>query len=71
MSKEFTGNNAAEIIKAILDEEQISRTELAERMGCVRQNISQALSRGRINMRFDSFEKMVTALGYEIVVRKK
>lgn len=70
-NKEFKGDNAAEIVKAILDEEKISRSELAERMGCVRQNVSQALSRGKVNMRYDSFDKMVTALGYEIIVRKK
>lgn len=70
-NKEFKGDNAAEIVKAILDEEKISRSELAERMGCVRQNVSQALSRGKVNMRYDSFDKMVSALGYEIVVRKK
>lgn len=70
-NKEFNGENAAEIVKEILEEEKISRTELAERMGCVRQNVSQVLNRGKGNMRYDSFQKLVSALGYEIVVRKK
>lgn len=69
--KEFKGKNAAELVKEVMAEEQINQTELAERMGCVRQNISQALNRGVTNMRYDTFEKLVDALGYEIIVRKK
>lgn len=69
--KEFKGKNAAELVKEVMAEEQINQTELAERMGCVRQNISQALNRGVTNMRYDTFEKLVEALGYEIIVRKK
>lgn len=68
---EYKGTGAADVIKEIMDAEQISQTELAEKMGCVRQNISQALNRGTVNMRYDSFYKMVNALGYEVVVRKK
>lgn len=69
--KEFKGKNAAELVKEVMAEEKINQTELAERMGCVRQNISQALNRGVVNMRFDTFWNMVDALGYEIVIRKK
>lgn len=68
--EEFSGDNAAEIIKRIMEKENISRTELANRMGCVRQNVSQMLTRGTASMRYDSFYRMVKALGYEILLRK-
>ena len=49
----------------------MNQKELAERMGVVRQNVSQALNRNTVSMRFDNFERMTSALGYEIIVRKK
>ena len=68
---EFNGANAAEVILRIMEKEKVNQKELAERMGCVRQNVSQTLNRGTVNMRYDSFYRMVGALGYEIVLRKK
>lgn len=71
MSKtEFKGTGAADLIREIMKEEGISQTELSERMGCVRQNVSQLLNRNEKSMRYDSFEKVVSALGYEIIVKK-
>lgn len=67
---ECSGENAAEVILRIMKKEKVNQTELAERMGCVRQNVSQMLTRGTVNMRYDSFFKMAKALGYEIVLRK-
>lgn len=71
LGNEYKGANAAEIILAIMEKEEVGPTVLAERMGCVRQNVSQMLTRGNKNMRYDSFYKLVDALGYEIIVRKK
>ena len=68
---EFNGANAAEVILRIMEKEKVNQKELAERMGCVRQNVSQMLNRGTVNMRYDSFYRMAEALGYEIIVRKK
>jgi Mn-dependent DtxR family transcriptional regulator len=68
---EFSGDNAANIIRRIMEKEDVKPKELAERMGCVRQNISQMLNRGTVNMRYDSFYRMAEALGYEIILRKK
>ena len=68
---ECAGMDAAEIIRNILEKEKINQTDLADRMGITRQNISQMLNRNKVSMRFDGFSKMVEALGYEIVVRKK
>ena len=48
----------------------LTQQDLADRMGITRQNISQSLNRNAKSMRYDSFSKMVTALGYEIVVKK-
>lgn len=68
---ECSGEDAASIVKRILEAENISQKELADKMGCCRQNVSQALNRGITNMRYDTFKKMVDALGYEVIVRKK
>lgn len=68
---EIGGENAAEVILQIMEKENVNQKELAERMGCVRQNVSQMLNRGTINMRYDSFYRMANALGYEITLRKK
>lgn len=70
LGEEFSGNNAAEIILQIMEKENVNQTELAARMGCVRQNVSQMLNRGTVNMRYDSLLKMADALGYEIILRK-
>ena len=68
---EITGTDPVKIVRNILEQEELNQQKLADKMGVARQNVSQALNRNRISMRFDNFEKMVSALGYEIVVRKK
>lgn len=68
---EIIGTDPVKIVRSILEQEELNQQELAEKMGVARQNVSQALNRNRISMRFDNFEKMVSALGYEIAVRKK
>lgn len=68
---EIIGTDPAEIVRSILEQEELNQLELANKMGVARQNVSQALNRNRISMRFDNFERMVSALGYEVVVRKK
>lgn len=68
---EITGTDPVKIVRSILEQEELNQQELADKMGVARQNVSQALNRNRISMRFDNFEKMVSALGYEIVARKK
>ncbi len=68
---EIIGTDPVKIVRSILEQEELNQQELADKMGVARQNVSQALNRNRISMRFDNFEKMVSTLGYEIVVRKK
>ena len=67
---ELSGENAAATIRQIMEREDTNQKELAEKMGCVRQNVSQTLNRGTVNMRYDSFYRMAKALGYEIILRK-
>lgn len=67
---ELSGENAAVTIRQIMEREDVNQKELAEKMGCVRQNISQTLNRGTVNMRYDSFYRMAKTLGYEIILRK-
>lgn len=67
---ELSAKNAAATIRQILEREDVNQKELAEKMGCVRQNVSQTLNRGTVNMRYDSFYRMAKALGYEIILRK-
>lgn len=68
---EIVGTDPAEMIRAALEQEQLNQRELADKMGTVRQYVSQMLNRSRAGIRFDSFRKMAEALGYEIVIRKK
>lgn len=67
---ELSGENAATTIRQIMEREDVNQKELAEKMGCVRQNISQTLNRGTVSMRYESFYRMAKALGYEIILRK-
>lgn len=67
---ECKGNDAQGIIRAILVKEGLSQQQLADKAGMIRQNISQMLTRGE-GMRFSSFQKLVSALGYEVICRKK
>ncbi len=68
---EIIGTDPAEMIREVLEVENLSQTDLADKMKNVRQNVSQMLNRSRVSIRFDSFRKMADALGYEIILRKK
>lgn len=61
--------NINDRVRDIVDAENISQEELAKKMGCTRQNINDKLLRG--NMRAATMEKLLDAIGYEIVIRKK
>lgn len=68
---EIKGGGAAELIKKAIIAEGLNQKILADRTGITRQNVSQMLNRGKNCMRYDSFEKLAEALGYEVVLRKK
>jgi hypothetical protein len=61
-------DNVQTTVREIMADEHINQSRLAERLGCARQNIHKQLT---FNMFCSSFTKMVDALGYEVVVRKK
>lgn len=64
-------NNATDLIRELLEEEKLNQQQLADRMGVMRQSVSQMLNRGKGNIRLDNFEKMLRVLGYELEVVKK
>ena len=67
---EVMGDGAADLIKNAIEKEGINQKILAERTGITRQNVSRMLNRGKNCMRYDSFEKLAKALGYEVFLRK-
>jgi len=69
LASECGGNEAQSIIREMLAREGMSQQQLANKIGMVRQSVSQMLTRG--DMRFCSFIKMTNGLGYEILCRKK
>lgn len=61
---------AKQIIRMAMAEKRISQGQLAEMCGMKSQsNINGILNRGT-SLRVDSFEQLISAMGYEIVVRK-
>lgn len=69
-STEVSGDDAQSIIRTIMENDKVNQTKLANDAGMVRQNLSQMLNRGK-SIRYASFQKIIDALGYEIVARKK
>lgn len=57
-----------EQIKGIIASENISQTELAKRMGCTKQNINGMMNSD--NMRLNTAENLLKAIGYRLVVQK-
>lgn len=58
-----------EAIKGLLQEQNISQQELANRMNCTRQNINDKLNEG--NMRAETIDKILDAVGFEVCFVKK
>lgn len=70
LEHEVSEDGAADLIKRAIEKEGINQNILAELTGVTRQNVNQMLNRGKNCMRYDSFEKLAKALGYEVVLRK-
>lgn len=56
-----------EAIKAVMAIEKVSQAKLAEQFGVTQTAVSKSVKR---NMRIDTFVKFMSAMGYEVVVRK-
>lgn len=56
-------------IEAVMNREGFTQTQLAKLVGMKNQsNVSEALRR---DMKYSLFEKMVEAMGYEVIIQKK
>lgn len=63
--------NEKQIIRDAMAADGITQKELAEALGLVgQQSVGNMLSR-KNSMRLDNFVKMLDAMGYAVVVRKK
>ena len=68
--REYVVDDPVETIRMVMADEGVNQSQLAEKMGAVRQNVSQMLNRGNTAPRYDSFAKMAAALGCEVILRK-
>lgn len=70
--EEKVTGTAAEAIKKLMENENVpNQYQYAKMMGVSRQTVNKRLNHGNGDMRFSSFKDMTSALGYEILVRKK
>ncbi len=56
-------------IKELLVEQNISQQELANRLGCTRQNVNDKMNDG--NMYCSTADKILDAIGFEVCFKKK
>ena len=71
IDSEVQGDTAALLIRNALEKYGITQKQIAEKVGNTRQNINQMLDRTRLGMRCDSFQKIVSAMGCDIILRRK
>lgn len=71
LKEEISAGEPLDTVKFLLEREGLSQQNLADRMGTLRQNVSQMLNRGKNDMKYSNFKKAVSVLGYEVVLRKK
>lgn len=64
-------NDYKSILRTLISEEGVTQQELANRIGVSRQALSQILNRNEFGIRYETFLRIVEALGYELVLRKK
>lgn len=58
------------LIKDLMEEEGTNGNQLSAKLGISRQAVNQMLNRGKGGLRVQSFQKMLDALGYELIVRR-
>ena len=64
------GTDCNELIKKVLEVEELRPVDLAKKIGVSRQYANQIISRSKCGIRCDTLEKIVSALGYEIALVK-
>ncbi|MCM1245763.1 MAG: hypothetical protein NC293_08995 [Roseburia sp.] len=70
LSEEVFVEKPIDTVKFLLKRDNLTQQKLADRMGTLRQNVNQMLSRAKNDMKYSSFKKMISVLGYEVVLRK-
>ena len=63
--EEIRGNDCSELIKKVLEVEELRPVDLVSR-----QYANQIISRSKCGIRCDTLEKIVSAVGYEIALVK-
>lgn len=71
LKEEVSAGKPTDTIKFLLEKDNLNQQKLADRMETARQNVSQMLNRGNNDMKYNNFKKIVSILGYEVVLRKK
>ena len=66
--EEIRGTDCNELIKKVLEVEELRPVDLAKKIGVSRQYANQIISRSKCGIRCDTLEKIVSALGYEIAL---
>lgn len=67
--KEYVVRDPRETILQVLADKGMTQSQLADNIGTLRQNVNQMIARGKKAPRFDSFARLASGLGYEIVLR--
>ena len=69
MSKELDAMNGTGIVKAAMADSKTTQNKLTKRLGYKGQGtVSQRINTARMSL--DKFAEMLSAMGYEVVVRK-
>jgi len=63
--------DGAEVVKRLMKSEKVTQTELADSIQTSRQAVSQMLNRNSDGIKLNSFQRMIEAMGYEVVIQKK
>ncbi len=64
-------NDYKSILRKLIKEADITQQELADKLGITRQALNQVLTRNEYGVRYETFLRIIEALGYELVLRKK
>ena len=68
--EEIRGTDCNELIKKVLEVEELRPVDLAKIFGVIRQYANQIISRCKCGIRCDTLDKILSALGYEIALVK-
>lgn len=70
LKEEVYAGKPTDTIKHLMEKDNLNQQKLADRMGTSRQNVNQMLNRGKSDMKYSNFKKVMSELGYEVILRK-